>query len=343
VGVDAEASGGVGRLMFAAFLLAACVKPPMPTMTPEAVLPVRTADGWELSLRHHGGNGPPVLLVHGMSANHYNWDYRDDISLASYLRARGWDVWVPELRGDPGSVAPSLSAARNYSFDDHARYDLPAIVDTVLAATHTNRLYWVGHSMGGLLLYTALAQYPGKIVAGVAIGSPVTFTHLPPLTLRIRRDAWLVAGRGRLPSRAIGAVSGTLGRNSFVMKILANTANFDGPTIRALSARAMVDLPRAMARQALLWLNSGQLTTVDGRAWLTPANVPVLAMGGTVDRIAPWEDVRTACDVLPDCRFRLMGVEGGFSVDYGHVDPVLGKTAATEIYPVVEDFLEAHR
>src|SRR5688572_17350102 len=143
-----------------AFLLLACVKPLPPTMAPTDTLVYRTADGWEADVRHYPGEGPPVLLVHGMGANHYNWDYRPEVSLAHTLQARGWDVWIPELRGDPGSRAPSRRARSSGTFSDHATLDLPAAVDAVLAATGEDQLYWVGHSMGGMLLYTAVSDYP---------------------------------------------------------------------------------------------------------------------------------------------------------------------------------------
>jgi len=53
-----------------ALLLAACRKLPPPTLEPAAVIPCRTTDGWELDLRRYPGPGEPVLLVHGMGANH---------------------------------------------------------------------------------------------------------------------------------------------------------------------------------------------------------------------------------------------------------------------------------
>ena len=42
--------------------------------------------------------GPPVLMVHGLSANHRNNDLVPDHSLARHLRARGRDVWLVTLR-----------------------------------------------------------------------------------------------------------------------------------------------------------------------------------------------------------------------------------------------------
>lgn len=60
-----------------------CQRPALPpNLAPGHVLVYRTGDGWEMDLRRYPNDGPPVMLVHGMGANHYNWDYRDDVSFA---------------------------------------------------------------------------------------------------------------------------------------------------------------------------------------------------------------------------------------------------------------------
>ncbi len=125
-----------------ALALAGCVKPAPPAMTPDTIVTYATSDGWEMDLRRYPGpeGAPPVLLVHGMGANHYNWDYAPEISLAHHLQAAGWDVWIPALRGDPGSVPPEKRADQAFTFDDYARLDLPAAVDRVLEITGREQL-----------------------------------------------------------------------------------------------------------------------------------------------------------------------------------------------------------
>ncbi len=88
--------------------LVACVKPLPPTMSPDGRLTYATEDGWANELRHYAGSGDPVVLLHGMAANHYNFDYRPEVSLAAHLQDRGFDVWIPELRGDPGATPPPV-------------------------------------------------------------------------------------------------------------------------------------------------------------------------------------------------------------------------------------------
>ena len=61
---------------------------------------VPTADGAEIVLEHHAtAGGPPVVLCHGISSNHFFWDLEPGRSLALYLQERGYDVWNMDLRG----------------------------------------------------------------------------------------------------------------------------------------------------------------------------------------------------------------------------------------------------
>ena len=63
-------------------------------------------------------------------------------------------------------------------------------------------------------------------------------------------------------------------------------------------------------------------------------------MAGPIDKIVAEPDVAATCDVFENCDYIQLSVADGFSNDYGHVDPVIGKHAPTEIYPLIVDFLD---
>jgi alpha-beta hydrolase superfamily lysophospholipase len=77
-----------------------------------------TDDGWRIALHRHRGDGKrchPVVCCHGLAANRVGFDVTPEHSLAHHLAARGYDVFVVELRGhgDSGGsdricIAPAL-------------------------------------------------------------------------------------------------------------------------------------------------------------------------------------------------------------------------------------------
>jgi pimeloyl-ACP methyl ester carboxylesterase len=277
-----------------------------------------------------------------MGANHLNWDYREEVSLSHHLQTLGWDVWIPELRGDPGATPPHRKDKGRFDFDDHARYDLPVVVDTVLAETGRTELDWVGHSMGGMLLYTALSDYPDKVRSGVAICSPATFDNLLPMHEMVARQGWALKGNGVIPAKALGAATAGLGKANPAFRRIANPKNLDWKIAKAMGHHALNDLPRPMAAQASRWLREGAFTSSDGEPWVVPVQgdqTPILVFGAVNDRVSGELDVATACGLFGNCEYVRLSKADGFALDYGHIDPVLGKTAPSEVWPLISDFL----
>ncbi len=336
------------RAAWLALSLLGCVKAAPPNMVPDEALMVSTTDGWLLPVRHFPAPGPPVLLVHGMGANHYNFDYREEVSLAFDLQQRGFDVWFTELRGDPGARPPNKDALKRIDYDQYATLDLPPVIDAVLAETGEADLYWVGHSMGGMLLYSALAQRPAQIRAGVTVCSPGVFTHQLPIYDSVAALRWWIGKQGRIPAAKLGAATAPLGKANPLVHRLANPANLDPQVMAGLTKRALTDLPRPLAQQAIGWMDAGQLTRNDGSPWLVPSETPLLALGAPLDRVVAEADVVATCAQLAGCRYVSLSVATGLSSDYGHVDPMLGARARDDVYPLIADFLlsqerERHR
>ena len=328
-------------LVVLTLLSVGCPKAVPPSLQPDELITYRTEDGWEADIRHFKGDGPPVLIVHGMGANHYNFDYHEDVSLSHYLQQSGWDVWIPELRGDPGARPPYKKARGEFTFDDLA-HDLPFAVESVLEATGQEQLDWVGHSMGGMLLYTALSNYPDKIRSGVAICSPSTFDHPLPIHKSLAKTGWAVRGRGRLPARALAKMTAPLGRANVLFARIANTKNLDWGLAKGLARHALIDLPRPMAAQAVQWMREGEFVSTEGVPWIVPGNdTPLLVFGAIDDKVAPEPDVASTCQFFGDCTYVRLAKDNGFAVDYGHVDPVVGKSAPTDVYPHIKQFLWA--
>jgi pimeloyl-ACP methyl ester carboxylesterase len=69
----------------------------------------------------------------------------------------------------------------HYSFHEMGVYDLPAVIDYVLKATGTQKLHYVGHSMGTTMFYVLLSerpQYNSKILAMFSLAPAAFLSHM---------------------------------------------------------------------------------------------------------------------------------------------------------------------
>ncbi len=169
-------------------------------------LTVRTEDGVDLAL-HHLTPGPStsaraVLLVHGAFTSHAVW-LRGGAAgngLARFLRTRGLDVWLADLRHHGGSAREPRP--RTWSFEDSILHDAPALVARVRRETDGAPLIWVGHSVGGAIGLAYSARDPTAAPAGlVTLGTP------GPVMGPLRRALALLTiatckTLGRFPARA---------------------------------------------------------------------------------------------------------------------------------------------
>ena len=68
-----------------------------------------------------------------------------------------------------------------FSWDEMGKYDIPADVEFILSAANTDKLYYIGHSMGTTVFWVALNENPylsEKISLMVALGPVATVKYL---------------------------------------------------------------------------------------------------------------------------------------------------------------------
>ena len=97
----------------------------------------------------------PVILFHGFGSGGVQFAFPPTglpkQNLVMHLAGQGYDVWVPELRTSIGVP----SSRSEWTLDEVARNDIPAIVDFVLASTQAPQVDVVAHCIGSAMFCTA--------------------------------------------------------------------------------------------------------------------------------------------------------------------------------------------
>ncbi|XP_061491413.1 putative lysosomal acid lipase/cholesteryl ester hydrolase [Rhineura floridana] len=164
---------------------------------------VVTDDGYILSINRipHGkiSQGskdpkPAVFLQHGLLAEGSNWvsnlDYN---SLGFMLADAGYDVWLGNSRGNTWSSKHIKYTVKQaefwlFSYDEMAKYDLPASINFILKKTKQEQIFYVGHSQGTSVAFIAFSTMPQlakkiKMYFGLAPATTVTFSSSPMVKL----------------------------------------------------------------------------------------------------------------------------------------------------------------
>ena len=313
----------------------------------------RTPDGWDLALHHYPGTRrdlPPAILVSGYACNRHFIDFDDRYSLARFLARRGIDAWVLELRGH-GTSEVAVGRRRGWTFDDLVHFDVPAALAHVRDRCAGRRAVWIGHSMGGMVVYAALGLNPAvhDALAGVAtLASPMGFPPVSSQTVRTLGQVFLTLPLPqRLPqSGVLVALWSVLRWSPGAAQVGMNPANIDMRAFSRALRLFMSNVPRAKLRQLAQWSLTGEFRSCDGttdyRANLSRITVPMLIIAGAADRLASPEMVRFAFDHIssPQKRYREFGTRSGDSTDYGHVDLIFGRRAPEEVFPVIGEWIE---
>ncbi|KAA0725322.1 Lysosomal acid lipase/cholesteryl ester hydrolase [Triplophysa tibetana] len=136
---------------------------------------VVTDDGYILSINRipHGvkyqawqEGKPAVFLQHGLLAAGSNWVTNlPNTSLGFLLADNGFDVWIGNSRGNTWSrkhkhLNPDTKEYWEFSHDEMAKKDLPAVINFITETTGQKQIFYVGHSQGTTIAFMAFSTMP---------------------------------------------------------------------------------------------------------------------------------------------------------------------------------------
>ena len=255
--------------------------------------------------------GKPVILIHGSFTNRGFWFSQKGKGLARALLESGLDPWMLELRGH-GDSPENIEYNQN-SIDIYAGYDIPAVIDFIQEQT-MQKPVWIGHSMGGVIVSTALAKgciTPDNSEAVVMLGSQVS------------RFPFLL----RLP----------------VFRLLARIIlSLRKPLIK--SKLGPEHEPLGIAKEFIRWagLFHGWKSPKGQKYWheLKKIQIPVLAFGAKKDKGDPVKYCnKLALSIDDNATCIELSKQKGFKCDYNHTNMVISEDAKSEVWPKIINWI----
>jgi len=342
---------------------------------------VTTEDGYILLLVRipHGRNEtskpsgprPVVYLQHGLEASCVDWIANLPNESAAFIFAdAGYDVWMGNFRGNcysSGHVKYNTSQHEywRFSWDEMAKYDLPAMINESLSITGAPFVYYVGHSMGTSTIFAKMSLDPdfGKNIKKMYGLAPVaTVSHikglLPLLGHFVRLLQWMGVDDlfpiSDLQKTLAKYVCGSAITDWFCEDVMSmmtgpesNQLNvtrmpvYAAHTPAGTSVRTVAHYSQMHVDKKFQMYDYGRkeneevyLQTTPPLYDLSKVNIPASLYSGGDDWLADPEDVNELISQLPN-------VASNVSLPhFNHQDFVWGLRAAPEIYEPIRDDIQ---
>lgn len=225
------------------------------------------------------GEGPPVLLLHGLGATKLSY-----LPLLPAL-ARSYRVIVPDLPGHGESTKPRADYTPRYFAE---------VIQALLDRVEVQQLALIGNSMGGRVALEVASDLPDRVWSMVLLDPAAA--GLPfPLYARLL---------GMLPT-GVGAVPVPMRKRIVVFGIRQLFADPDSLARNAYLAGADEFIRiyrRGRARVALLSSMRGLIMDADEPFWerVSAIRTPTLILWGQEDRLVPVRIGRRLARALPN-------------------------------------------
>ena len=307
----------------------------------------------------------PLLLVHGLgtSSRIFALDTLDT-SLVEYLTDRGFDCWLLDTR-----ASVDLAAARRpFSADDCARNDYQPAVDRVRQVTGAASVQLLAHCFGALTATMALLHGSLRNVRSAVLMQIGADVVAPSLRQRMAAHARLASAVERLGLDRVAARSGDgkaprladmllrpmarLGdadvdlvspRMAALYGDLVETAQLDPLTLEQGLPGLLGETSVAVFVHLAAMVRRGHAIDVRGEDVYLPRlerlAFPIAFVHGLLNGVfSPEGTLRTYEKLVARNGARLY--ERHLVPNYGHLDCLIGRNAATDVFPKLYAHLE---
>ncbi|MGH7653648.1 MAG: alpha/beta fold hydrolase [Gemmatimonadaceae bacterium] len=325
-------------------------------------------DGVSLRLvRYRGGDKGPVLLAHGlgMSGRVFSTD-TVDISLVEYLYEAGFDLWVFEHR-----ASTDLPASEgDFTADDVAAHDFPAALAKVRELTDAKPVDVVAQGFGALALLMSLVDGLEGVRSAVCLQTGLHLSvpratrlkaglHLPGVLKSLGKHSLTAheggsrGWRARLFDASLRVLPGEVEasctsrvcrRVTFMYGPLFDHDQLNRATHDALHEMFGVASLSAFAHVAQM-VRKGHAVGTNGETYVRNLDrlaIPITFLHGGDNRCFLPESTAATVDALSEANgavlYRRVVIPG-----YGDIDPIIGKNAVRDVFPLILEHLTTER
>ncbi|KAH0913158.1 hypothetical protein HID58_036479 [Brassica napus] len=248
----------------------------------------------------------------------------------------------------------------DWDFDNYLEEDVPAAIEYVRAQCKPKdgKLFAIGHSMGGILLYAMLSRcaFEGRepcLAAVATLASSLDYTTsdsalklLIPLADPAQALSVPVVPLGALLAAAYPLSSRPPYVLSWLNDLISATDMMHPEQLEKLVLNNFCTIPAKLLIQLTTAFREGGLRDRSGEFYykdhLSSTTVPVLALAGDRDLICPPIAVEDTVKLFPEnlVTYKLLGEPDG--PHYAHYDLVGGRLAVEQVYPCITEFLSHH-
>ncbi|MFM4964615.1 alpha/beta fold hydrolase [Aeromonas bivalvium] len=268
-------------------------------------------------------HGEPILMVHGAIENGRIFYTGSGKGLACFLARHGYRVYVADLRGR-GLSTPAIAERADHGQHELITEDLPTLQAWIAARHPGQKVHWMAHSWGGVLMASTLVRFPA-LAAGVAsllfFGSKRGISvHGPERWFKVdliwnRLAPWLARRRGFLAARRL--------------KLGAD------------------DEPLRYLEETIPWVKCGPWQDPhDGFAYDEAASrvnwPPLWMISAKADKVLghPTDVRRFGAEMGSLARHTRLGRDNGNRLDYDHINMLTAPQAAEDHFPAILSWLQ---